>query len=135
MLLINIYKIKKYKNICENARKTRIHVYTREGRQVSNNETEDGMTEKRIEQRLVSEVKKRGGIAAKWVSPGFDGVPDRILLFQGGVLAFVELKAPGEKMRPLQVRRKKQLEALGFQVYCIDNINMIGGMLDEIQTA
>lgn len=89
-------------------------------------------SEKKIEQTLVRLVKKRGGIAPKWMSPGFDGVPDRILLFEGGVSAFVELKAPGKKMRPLQVRRKKQLEALGFKVYCIDNINMIGVILDEI---
>lgn len=91
-------------------------------------------SEKQIERKLVSEVKKRGGIAPKWVSPGLDGVPDRILLFGGGVLAFVELKAPGRKLRPLQIRRKEQLEALGFKVYCIDSINMIGGILDEIQT-
>lgn len=92
-------------------------------------------TEKRIEQIFVSEVKKRGGIAPKWVSPGFDGVPDRLVLFEGGVLAFVELKAPGKKMRALQVRRKRQLEKLGFKVFTVDNPGMIGGILDEIQTA
>lgn len=91
-------------------------------------------SEKRIEQRLASEVKKRGGIAPKWVSPGFDGVPDRMVLFKGGAVAFVELKAPGRKLRPLQERRKRQLEELGFKVYCIDGISMIGGILDEIQT-
>lgn len=91
-------------------------------------------SEKQIERKLVTEVKKRGGIAPKWVSPGWDGVPDRIVAFGGGVLAFVELKSPGKKLRPLQERRKKQLEALGFKVYCIDSINMIGGILDEIQT-
>jgi len=47
----------------------------------------------------------------------------------------VELKAPGKKMRPLQVRRAEQLRALGFRVYCVDNKEMIGGVLDEIQTA
>ena len=89
-------------------------------------------SEQRVEQALRREVKKRGGMAVKFVSPGLDGVPDRLLLFKGGVSAFVEVKALGKKMRPLQLKRKKQLEQLGFQVYCIDNIEMIGGILDEI---
>lgn len=91
------------------------------------------MTEEYIEQKLVAEAKKRGGMALKFVSPGLDGVPDRIVLLPMGRIAFVELKAPGKKMRPLQVRRKRQLEALGFLVYCVDRVEQIGGMLDEIK--
>lgn len=90
------------------------------------------MTEKYIEQKLVKAVKERGGIAPKFVSPGLDGVPDRIVLLPMGRMAFVELKAPGKKMRPLQVRRKGQLEALGFLVYCIDGIEQIDGVLNEM---
>lgn len=93
------------------------------------------MRESTVERKLVTEAKKRGGFALKFVSPGLDGVPDRLVLFPGGRLAFVELKAPGKKMRPLQVRRAEQLRALGFRVYCVDNKEMIGGVLDEIQTA
>ncbi|WP_027107916.1 VRR-NUC domain-containing protein [Lacticigenium naphthae] len=93
------------------------------------------MTEKYIEQKLVRAVKERGGIAPKFVSPGFDGVPDRIVLLPMARMAFVELKAPGKKMRPLQVRRKRQLEALGFLVYCIDRVEQIGEVLDEIQSS
>ena len=93
------------------------------------------MRESTVERKLVTEAKKRGGFALKFVSPGLDGVPDRLVLFPGGRLAFVELKAPGKKMRPLQVRRAEQLRALGFRVYCVDNKEMIGGILDEIQTA
>lgn len=93
------------------------------------------MTEKYIEQKLVRAVKERGGIAPKFVSPGLDGVPDRIVLLPMGRMAFVELKAPGKKMRPLQVKRKTQLEALGFLVYCIDGVEQIGGVLDEIQSS
>ena len=91
------------------------------------------MTEKIIEQKLVRAVKKRGGMALKFVSPGLDGVPDRIVLLPMGRMAFVELKAQGKKMRPLQVRRKRQLEGLGFLVYCVDRVDQIGGMLDEIK--
>ena len=91
------------------------------------------MTEKYIEQKLVTAVKAMGGMALKFTSPGFDGVPDRIVLLPMARMAFVELKAPGKKMRPLQVRRKRQLEALGFLVYCIDGVDQIGGVLDEIK--
>ena len=93
------------------------------------------LSERDIEQKLVKAVKAKGGLAPKFVSPGFDGVPDRIVLLPRGRIAFIELKAKGRKMRPLQVRRKRQLKALGFSVYCIDCPEQIGGILDEIQTS
>lgn len=92
------------------------------------------MREKFIEQKLVNEVKKRGGICPKFTSPGFDGVPDRLVFLPMGRMAFVEFKAPSKKMRPLQIRRKKQLESLGFKVFCVDSIEQIGGVIDEIQS-
>lgn len=92
------------------------------------------MREKAIEAKLVETVKSMGGLAPKFISPGLDGMPDRIVLLKHGRLAFVEVKANGRKPRPLQVRRKRQLEALGFSVYCLDDITQIGGMLDEIQS-
>ena len=93
------------------------------------------MIEKDIERALVRAVKNMGGISPKFVSPGLDGVPDRIVLLPMGRIAFVELKSPGKKMRPLQIRRKKQLESLGFRVYCIDSTDQIGGVLNEICSA
>jgi len=68
----------------------------------------------------------------KFVSPGLDGVPDRIVLLPNKKMAFVEVKAPGKKLRPLQEKRRRQLEALGFPVYVIDGAEQIGGVLDEI---
>ena len=91
------------------------------------------MRESVVEKHLTIEAKKRGGMSVKFVSPGLDGVPDRLVLLPGGKLAFVELKAPGKKMRPLQIHRAKQLTAMGFRVYCADRKEMIGGILDEIQ--
>ena len=93
------------------------------------------MREKNIESKLVKTVKNMGGLAPKFISPGLDGVPDRLVLLPGGKIAFIELKAPGKELRPLQVRRKRQLEALGFLVYCIDSPEQIGEILNEIQTA
>lgn len=92
------------------------------------------MREKEIEKRLVAEVKKNGGICPKFVSPGYAGMPDRIVLLPKGKIAFVELKALGQKPRPLQVARHKILMGLGFRVYIIDGTEQIGGMIDEIQT-
>ncbi|MDF2672437.1 MAG: hypothetical protein K0R09_702 [Clostridiales bacterium] len=91
------------------------------------------MTEKEIEQMLVRDVKRRGGLALKFISPGVNGVPDRLVLMPYGRMVFVELKAPRKKMRPLQIKRKEQLEALGFFVYCIDDPKQIGGVLDGIR--
>ena len=93
------------------------------------------MRESSIERKLVTEVKKRGGLAIKFTSPSLDGVPDRLVLFHGGRVAFVELKAPGKSLRPLQQKRVKQIAALGFMVYIVNNKEMIGGVLDEIQTS
>ncbi len=92
-------------------------------------------TEKTTERKLVQAVKLMGGLAPKFVSPGLDGVPDRIVMLPGKKVAFVELKADGRKMRPLQKRRKRQFEALGFPVYCIDCADQIGGVLHEIQSS
>ncbi|WP_320951672.1 VRR-NUC domain-containing protein [Hungatella effluvii] len=90
------------------------------------------MRENEIERHLVAAVKKMGGLAVKFVSPGLDGVPDRIVLLPGRKIAFVELKAPGKKPRALQEKRKRQLESLGFPLYVIDGVEQIGGVLDEI---
>lgn len=91
------------------------------------------MREKQVEQRLVQEVKKRGGICPKFTSPGFAGMPDRLILLPGGRFAFAELKAPGEKPRPLQLARHRLLRRLGFPVFVIDDIKQIGGILDEVE--
>ena len=90
------------------------------------------MREKSIEQKLVREVKQRGGIAPKFVSPGFDGMPDRLVILPKAKIAFVEVKAPGEEPRPLQASRHKLLRALGVKVYVLDDPEAIGGILDEI---
>lgn len=93
------------------------------------------MREKAIEKKLVQSVKSAGGIALKFVSPGFDGMPDRIVLIPDGHIGFVEVKAPGEKPRPLQIARHGLLRRLGFKVYILDDEQQIGGILDEIRTS
>ena len=73
------------------------------------------VSEKSIEQKLRTETKKMGGWAVKFSSPGLDvGMPDRLVLFPGGKLGFVELKAPGKKDETTFKKRKRTLEELGF---------------------
>ena len=92
------------------------------------------MNEKTVEKKLVEAVRSMGGLCPKFVSPGWDGVPDRIVLLPGSVVAFVETKAPGKRMRPLQIRRKMQLEGLGFKVFCLDSVEEIEEVIDEIRS-
>jgi hypothetical protein len=86
------------------------------------------MLEKTIEQRLRDKAKSAGGRAFKWVSPGFAGVPDRIVILPGGRIIFVELKAPGKKPTILQERVMGILKGLGADVRVVDSI----GGVDEI---
>ena len=90
------------------------------------------MKERQIENKLKNRVESAGGLCLKFTSPGMAGVPDRLVLLPAGRLIFVELKAPGEKLRPLQLKRKKQLESLGFKVYVIDSYKGIELFLEEV---
>ena len=92
------------------------------------------MREKTIEQKLKSDAKERGGVALKFTSPNFDGMPDRIILLPGGHIGFVEVKAPGKVPRPKQRARLNLLMKLGFKAFVLDDISQIGGILDEIQS-
>ncbi len=90
------------------------------------------MQEVNIESYLRDQVKKRGGKALKFISPGWRGAPDRIVLLPGARVAFVELKAPGEKLEPLQAKRAAELENLDFKVYCLDTIQKVDKFILEV---
>lgn len=91
------------------------------------------MKEKDIEQKMVHEVKKHGGICPKLVSPGLTGMPDRLILLPDEKMGFAELKAPGKKPRPIQIARISQLRRLGFKVYVVDGVEQIDFVLDDIE--
>ncbi len=91
------------------------------------------MREKNIEKQLVKAVKAEGGMCPKLVSPGTDGMPDRMVLLPEARIGFVEVKAPGGKPRPLQERRHKQLRDLGFQVSVLDDPDQIPGIIKEVK--
>ena len=90
------------------------------------------MREKRIEKRLMKAVRQSGGLCPKFVSPGTAGMPDRIVMLPGGQLAFVEVKAPGEKPRLLQEKRHRQLQELGFRVFVLDCMEQIPDILYQM---
>ena len=92
------------------------------------------MREKIIEEKLTKAVKQNGGVFWKFTSPGTAGVPDRIVLMPGGRIAFVEVKAPGEKPRPLQLSRHKLLRRLGFLVYVLDACEDIDKIIKEVMS-
>lgn len=90
------------------------------------------MRERSIEAYLRERVKKAGGIAYKWVSPGNNGVPDRIVALPGGRIVFVELKAPGRKPTPLQRVQQDRLRALGCDVRVVDSREGVDELIREL---
>ena len=89
--------------------------------------------EKRLEQKLVKAVRDIGGLALKFVSPGCDGVPDRLILIAYGKVAFVEVKAKGKKPRPIQIRRINQIKNLGFLVFILDDEKDIPSIIQQVK--
>lgn len=90
------------------------------------------MRERQIENELVKSVKAAGGMCPKFVAPGFDGMPDRIVLMPEGHIGFVEVKAPGQKPRPLQLKRHAQMRALGYQVFVLDGMDQVPEIIGKI---
>lgn len=90
------------------------------------------MFERTLEHKFVEAAKASGGWAPKFTSPGFDGMPDRIVLMPYGRMAFVEVKAPGQKPRPLQLAVHRTLRSLGFRVYVLDDPDDIPRIIDEV---
>ena len=90
------------------------------------------MREKQIESKLVKAVRDVGGMCPKLVSPGTDGMPDRLVLLPGCRSGFVEVKAPGKEPRPLQTQRHRQLRALGFPVFVLDDPEQVSQIVKEV---
>ncbi len=89
------------------------------------------MKESTIESNFVKQVKAMGGMAIKLISPNFAGLPDRLVLLPHGKMFFVELKATGQKPRPLQIAVHRKLRKLGFDVYVIDSNEKINELLQS----
>lgn len=92
------------------------------------------MQEKQIENYLRDKIKKLGGIAYKFVSPGNNGVPDRLILLPNGRIKFVELKKQGGKTSKIQDMQIARMRSLGQDVRIIDSIEKVDEFINEIQT-
>ena len=90
------------------------------------------MREYVVENEFVKAVRKAGGVAYKLTSQTTNGLPDRLVLFFPAKTVFVELKAPGKMLRPLQRKRRYQLMKLGFPVLCIDRMSQIKPCIQAI---
>lgn len=90
------------------------------------------MLERNIERFFAKQIKASGGIALKLISPGFSGLPDRLVLLPKGRIYFVELKAPGKSPRPLQRAAHRILLNLGFNVLTIDSQEQVKEFIKEV---
>lgn len=91
------------------------------------------MREAAIEAYLRDQVRAQGGRAYKFVSPGNNGVPDRLVLLPGGQAYFVELKATGRKSTKLQMLQQQRIAQLGFDVSVIDSRDAVDDFLARVQ--
>ncbi len=90
------------------------------------------MRERDIEQRLVREVRKMGGEAFKWVSPGNDGVPDRIVMLPG-LIVFVELKADRGRLSTVQKVQIRRIQKLGQDVEVVQGMDELEEFLERMK--
>lgn len=86
------------------------------------------MRESTIENYLVERVKAMGGECRKLRWIGRNGAPDRIVMLNGQVI-FIELKAPGEKAKPHQVREHERMRRMGQRVEVVDSFERVDEVL------
>ena len=88
--------------------------------------------EKTIESYLRRRVRDAGGLALKFICPGWTGVPDRIILMPGGRVYFAETKDTGKKPKPRQKHVHGRLRELGFSVFVPDSKEAVDDMVITI---
>lgn len=89
--------------------------------------------EREIELKLRKATADRGGLCLKFTPTNWAGAPDRLVLLPGGAMGFVEVKAPGQRARPLQVARHRRLAELGCYVAVLDDPSKVDAVLEEIE--
>lgn len=91
------------------------------------------MRETQVEQHLCKQVKLLGGECEKFKSPGKKNVPDRIALWPGAKIDFIETKRPGKDANEAQARDHKRRRAMGFRVFVIDTIEKVDAYINIVR--
>ncbi len=89
--------------------------------------------ERDIERYLRHRVEQMGGLAFKFVAPGNDGVPDRMVVIPGRVVAFVELKTDGGELSPIQVWQQERLKRRGCIVATLWSKDQVDEWLQDMR--
>ena len=92
------------------------------------------MIERDIERKLTAGIRRIGGVAYKFTSPGHTGVPDRLVLLPGGVVKFVELKTTVGRVSPVQSAQIRRIRALGFDVRVLHGADEVEEFLKEVES-
>lgn len=92
------------------------------------------MNEKALEKKLREKIKKMGGIAIKFSSPHYTGMPDRIILMPKERIYFVELKTTGKKPTERQKKVMFDLQTMGFSVYIVNDERSFNQFMEEVMT-
>ena len=89
--------------------------------------------EKYLEKKLREEIRKAGGLAIKFTSPYFTGMPDRLVLMPKGKIWFVEVKSTGKKLKDIQEAQAKKLQELGFYARLVDSKAALDSFIEEVR--
>lgn len=89
-------------------------------------------SEKVLEAKLTSTIKKLGGWSIKLLAIHLNGIPDRLCLLPGGVIFFAEIKTTKKTPKKIQGVIHRKLQALGFKVFVIDSTKDIINSIDSV---
>jgi len=90
--------------------------------------------EQKLESAVVAYARERGILTYKFVSPAHRGVPDRVFIWPTGIVLWVEFKAPGKKITPLQARTIEKMIRQGCLVAVVGNLAAAFAVFDTLQT-
>lgn len=82
----------------------------------------DIISEKDLERTFTEKLNRTKKVwVIKLLSTFIKGLPDRMILCQGGYVGFAEIKTTGKKPTKIQTYIHEKLRALGFTVFVIDD--------------
>lgn len=89
-----------------------------------------GARENKVEDYLDKRITDLGGLTRKWVSPGRDGVPDRIAIIDRVI--FVEVKTDDGVLEPWQSREHARLRVAGATVTAVYGVRGVDEFIADV---